>query len=145
LNGEGSGRTCPGAIAAASPFFAPFNRALSLALDFHHVLGSRFGQEWQVLRSRFSAEWQILRPLFYQVLGPRFGQDWRVLDPHRISFGKFQNSVNHVFIALNFETSFWPRMDRFGTSLLYKFGDLDFYFFQNLANLGHFLPEKSFT
>ncbi len=121
MNGEGSGRTCPGAIAAASPFFAPFNRALSLALDFHHVLGSRFGQEWQVLRSRFSPEWQFLRPRFDQV-GPRFSAE-----------------------MASFDTSFWPRMDRFGTSLLYKFGDLDFYFFQNLANLGHFLPEKSFT
>jgi hypothetical protein len=67
------------------PSSLPSLRALPLPLDFHHVLGSRFGQEWQVLRSRFSPEWQILRPLFDQFFGPRFSPEMAIL-----------------------ETSFWP-------------------------------------
>jgi hypothetical protein len=97
------------------PSSLPSLRALSLALDFQHVLGSRFGQEWQVLRSRFSPEWQFLRPRFDQV-GPRFSAE-----------------------MASFDTSFWPRMDRFGTSLLYNFGDLKF-FFSKSGEFGPLFP-----
>ncbi len=46
------------------PSSLPSLRALSLALDFHHVLGSRFGQGWQVLGLVLAQKWQVLGPIF---------------------------------------------------------------------------------
>lgn len=67
------------------PSSLPSLRALSLALDFHHVLGSRFDQEWQVLRSRFRPDWQILRS--------RLGQGWMLWDVVIVQILVRQNDI----------------------------------------------------
>jgi hypothetical protein len=85
LNGEGSGRTCAGAIAAASPFFGPFSsRSLSLSISntFWDLVLAKNGKFWDLFLAQ---KWQFLRPRFGQVLGPRFSPE-----------------------MASFKTSFWP-------------------------------------